>query len=668
MANELTTTTTANRIEKKNQIATTPIATSIGSERHLEVNTIQYQTETRTPGGEKVLSDIIAHANHPAASKSPLGLDTLSLTLQDASQTKGAIVSSSTTKSLIPTKKRFQWLRKNKSKSKNVSLLYSGQPSSSREKYPSAIAPTPVELDDSSALLSNMRHVNIDTQSLHSETIEITSTQLNGQGCNVVTHIVQSNNEQKNQASKNINNGKGSSENKDISITTPPLHSGTQQSPTMPKCNVSGNNVVMHAMGNSYERKNKVSQGIKSDNTEVNCPEICDQKIALEKHTKSQNISLDPSMNDRASACVVSSTATLSKSPWQQYSQEGSLKSNCNFSPNKQSKWRKSQRDHCTEQKQPNVHSVSQCTNRSSRSRSMSPTGVGARNLSKHLSDSTPLLLQPKLALNQRSLSVSQLSKQRKSSNRSLSDLIKPTTVRSCNPAQEQHTNFSSKLTNESNFGILKIRLKAVDTGQDLSALKRNTTPSTEKNNFNVAEEITECLHCVFTINGNIGRFESSMQPVFPRKTVIWDNDEEMYFYAPQLKHLFILCRKNKLVSADDIDVSLRVDSKQNKSQSRDDKCIGASVLDICSLAVKSAIPSDNIYKYLAGLKGEDIKLSLQPKGSMLLVGFYYGKYFIFYCSILFNQSLFICMLERYQYKGQVERVQLQFFMQMLLY
>ena len=663
LAEKITTIPTADHAEKIDQIATTPIVTSIGSERPPEVNIIQYQMETMATGGEKALSDVIVYANHLSVSKSPRGLDTQSLPLKDASHTESAVVSSTTAKPLKPTKKRFQWLKKNKRKSQDVSLLYSGPSSSSSEKYPSAITPTPVELDDSSASLSEMGQINIDTQSLHSKTKEVTLTQLNGQGCNVVTHTIQSNNEQKGQASKHTNIGKESSEDKDISITALPLHSGIQQPPTMSECNISGNNVVMSAMESGCEQENKASQGTKSDDMELNCPKVCDQQIALENHTDSQNILLDalPSTDDRASACFISSTATSSKSTWQQYSQERALKSNCEFSPKKQSKWRKSQRDHCTKQKQPTDHSndsVSQCTNRSSRSQSMSPTGVGARSLSKHLSDSTPLLLQPKLTNNQRSSSVSQLSKQRKSSDRSFSDLVKPITVRSCNPSQERHVNFSSKLTNESNFGILKIRLKAVDTGPDLSALKQNMTPSTEKNHFDVAEEITECLHCVFTINGSIGRFESIMQPVFPRKTVFWDNDEEMCFYAAQLKHLFILCRKTKFDSAGDIDVSQRVDSKQNKSQSRDDKCIGASMLDICTLAVRSGLPSDNICKYLAGVKGEDIKLSMQPKGSMLLVGFYYGKYLILYSSKLINQSLFNCTLERYNYKGQIKRVQ----------
>ena len=258
----------------------------------------------------------------------------------------------------------------------------------------------------------------------------------------------------------------------------------------------------------------------------------------------------------------------------------------------------------------------------------LSPTVGNTKGLSKQLSGSAPVLSGPNLTTKQRCLSASHLADPAASTTRhSIGDLIKPTATTSHSSMQSQ-PNFLSKQPKENHFGILKVCLKAVDTASDSHSTKQSQADFTPLDN---EDAIDQGLHCIFTTSGSSGRFVSSVQPLVPRRTIFWDDEEEMLFYAARSKQLFILCRKT---TPHVTDAPQTVTSRQ-MSQVQEDKCIGVAVLDISTVAIRSSSSAVNICKHLAEMSCQDIKLSIQPKGSMLLQGCFYGKYDIYCISCL---------------------------------
>lgn len=250
----------------------------------------------------------------------------------------------------------------------------------------------------------------------------------------------------------------------------------------------------------------------------------------------------------------------------------------------------------------------------------LSPTVWSTKGLSKQLSGSTPVLPGLNLTTKQRCLSASHLADPPASTKRhSIGDLIKPTATTSHSSVQNQ----PEVMSKENHFGILKVHLKAVDTASDSHSTKQNQADSTPlTDNEDPIDQSIKGLHCIFTIGGSNGRFVSSVQPIVPHKTIFWDDEEEMLFYAAQSKQLFILCRKTTPHVTD----TPQTVTSRRMSQVQEDKCIGVAVLDISTVAIRSSSSVVNICEHLAKVSCQDVKLSIQPKGSMLLQGCFYGK------------------------------------------
>ena len=267
------------------------------------------------------------------------------------------------------------------------------------------------------------------------------------------------------------------------------------------------------------------------------------------------------------------------------------------------------------------------------------PPVVRARSgLSKHMFGSTPHISETKLAQGQRSSSVSLLAYQKTKSPRpSISDLIKPTAMASHTRSVENRIGVPAKPPSDDHLGILKVRLKAVDTSdsfQSHGAGKAGSAVDRRVESMDQPKPVKEGLHCIFTINGSNGRFTSSVQPLVPHRTTMWGDSDEVLFYAtPQSKKLFVLCRRTNLESAGSsvTDVS-QTKSSRRISQAQDDRCIGAAVLDISTVSIQSSPAAVNVCDYLAGVACEDHKLPVQPKGSMLLQSCLYG---MFVCCVL---------------------------------
>lgn len=245
------------------------------------------------------------------------------------------------------------------------------------------------------------------------------------------------------------------------------------------------------------------------------------------------------------------------------------------------------------------------------------------RVLSKHISGSTPHLPPARLIHERRSSSASHLAYQDSSSPKySISNLKKPMAFSSHLRSSESSVDILSTPSHDQPLGILKVRLKALDTFEDFQrhvATKTNSLAA----GVQVDSNQEEGLHCVFTINGSNGQFRSSVKPLMPHRITTWD-DEEVFFYTkPQSKKLFVLCQRSNFEFTTAIDTTDEKVSAQLKV--KNDKCIGAAVLEISSVAICSSSPTGNVYDYLAQVKCDDYKLTVQPKGTILLQSCLHG-------------------------------------------
>lgn len=395
--------------------------------------------------------------------------------------------------------------------------------------------------------------------------------------------------------------------------------SEAQQPPPKPKRRANRTKVATRAVQSSNEQteaqvqENTVSELPSSGKVESQGP------IETGRSEKEPSPTADDSADERVRSNSAPSIA-------QQQGEGISLLSTSHeFSPKRKSGGRKAHVSHLPKRYQLHSHVQSAL---------ISPTVESTRGLSKQLSGSTPVLSGPNLTKNQRCLSASHLANPEAiATHHSIGDLIKPTATTSHSSVESQ-PEIKSKQPKENHFGILKVRLKAVDTASDSHSSKQNQvdfTPSAD--NEDPTDQSQMGLHCIFTINGSNGRFVSSVQPLVPRRTVFWDDEEEMLFYAAQSKQLFILCRK----TTPPISGAPQTVTSRRMSRVHEDKCIGAAVLDISTVAIRSSTSAVNTCKLLAEMACQDIKLSIQPKGSMLLQGCFYGMCIIYcmFCSPL---------------------------------
>lgn len=274
------------------------------------------------------------------------------------------------------------------------------------------------------------------------------------------------------------------------------------------------------------------------------------------------------------------------------------------------------------------------------------PVAPSTRSLLSHMSGSTPHLPPARLINEQRSSSISHLAyRDRSSPKRSITDLIKPTAFSNQLRSSEGHVDGNSRPTPDWPLGILKVRLKALDTCDDFQrhmVTKANSLAAELQVESN--EQPKEGLHCVFTISGSNGKFSSSVKPLLPHRTTTW-NDEEVLFYAkPQSKKLFVLCHRSNLEFTTSVDTAEK--KLSGKSKTKNDGCIGAASLEISSVTICSSPPTVSIYDYLSQVQCKDYKLPVQPKGSMLLQSCLCGvcnTRHVYICAVCATYATYLC-------------------------
>ena len=276
------------------------------------------------------------------------------------------------------------------------------------------------------------------------------------------------------------------------------------------------------------------------------------------------------------------------------------------------------------------VHDHEECTQkpvlpkyyhpRSNRQSSPTPSVVSkTRGLSKHISGSTPHLSTVKLKHGRRSSSVSHLAitNRERSPKPSLSDLIKPTALASHSRVSEGclNTTHISTQSDDQYLGIMKVRLKAVNTSDDFQS-----QTSDRQCDIQQPQAVKEGLCCIFTIGDGNGRFMSSVKLVVPRRTISWENEEMLFYVTPQSKKMFVLCRKITLEGA-----SVTSVANTWSTHTANGKCIGAAVLEISTVRRCSSSPADDMCDYICHVECQDNTLPMQPKGTMLLQSCFYG-------------------------------------------
>ena len=106
--------------------------------------------------------------------------------------------------------------------------------------------------------------------------------------------------------------------------------------------------------------------------------------------------------------------------------------------------------------------------------------------------------------------------------------------------------------------------------------------------------------------------------------STVWADDEEVIFYAtPHSRKLFVLCQKTHLQST----TTTGSPTETRQILKLQERCIGAAVLEISSVEIRSCSPTDNVCDYLARVGSDDHKLLVQPKGTVLLQSSLCGKY-----------------------------------------
>ena len=266
--------------------------------------------------------------------------------------------------------------------------------------------------------------------------------------------------------------------------------------------------------------------------------------------------------------------------------------------------------------------------------------------LTKLLSGSTPILTKPSLARDNKSSSTSDLSGQHLprgmgSRRTSIGDLVQPVRSSASSAIESviQKRRQSVAAVPEV-LGILKMKLSAVNTAENTPGPKRSLVdlgfePGSSSNPVKPVQKPTEGLFCVFTINAGNSRAETSVQPIVPQRPVVWDESEEILFYANQSRQVFILCRKtafdeaklNQTIFPASSGFS-NVPSVRRMSQGNDDPCIGATVLPVSQVRVSSTsmnVVSADLLQCLQRQQYEKMSLPLQPKGTLLLQTYFYG-------------------------------------------
>lgn len=261
--------------------------------------------------------------------------------------------------------------------------------------------------------------------------------------------------------------------------------------------------------------------------------------------------------------------------------------------------------------------------------------------LTKVLSGSTPTLASQHLLQGGKSSSTSNLSHRSqgtKARRISMGDLLQP--VRSSAIESVIQNRRQSVPATHDLLGILKMKLSAVNIADDTQGPSRRLVdiifdPESSTELPKSTHVPTGGIFCVFTINAGNSRAETSVQPIVPRRPVVWDESEEVLFYANQSRQVFILCHKTtlngdqvgrKAFSSDSFASNTK--GERRKSQIKDETCIGATVFPISRVKVSSSgtdLVGADLLQCLQKQTYEAIQLPLQPKGMLLLKSCFFG-------------------------------------------
>ena len=257
--------------------------------------------------------------------------------------------------------------------------------------------------------------------------------------------------------------------------------------------------------------------------------------------------------------------------------------------------------------------------------------------LTKVLSGSTPTLASLHGDKSSSTSDLSHRSQGIKARRISMGDLLQP--VRSSAIESVIKNRRQSLPATHNLLGILKMKLSAVNIVNDTQGPSRRLVdiifdPESSSDLFKSTHIPTDGLFCVFTINAGNSRAKTSVQPIVPRRPVVWDESEEVLFYANQSRQVFILCHKTTLNSEQ---VGQKVTSfasstkgERRKSQIKDETCIGAAVFPVSRVKVSSSgtdLVAADLLQCLQRQTYEAIQLPLQPKGMLLLKTCFFGKY-----------------------------------------
>ena len=261
--------------------------------------------------------------------------------------------------------------------------------------------------------------------------------------------------------------------------------------------------------------------------------------------------------------------------------------------------------------------------------------------LTKVLSGSTPTLASQHLLQGDKSSSTSNLSHRSqgtKARRISMGDLLQP--VRSSAIESVIQNRRQSVSATHDLLGILKMKLSAVNIADDTQGPSRRLVdiifdPESSTELSKSTHVPTDGIFCVFTINAGNSRAETSVQPIVPRRPVVWDVSEEVLFYANQSRQVFILCHKTplngdqvgrKVFSSDSFASNTK--GERRKSHIKDETCIGATVFPISRVKVSSSgtgLVAADLLQCLQRQTYEPIQLPLQPKGMLLLKSCFFG-------------------------------------------
>ena len=257
--------------------------------------------------------------------------------------------------------------------------------------------------------------------------------------------------------------------------------------------------------------------------------------------------------------------------------------------------------------------------------------------LTKVLSGSTPTLASLHGDKSSSTSDLSHRSQGIKARRISMGDLLQP--VRSSAIESVIKNRRQSLPATHNLLGILKMKLSAVNIANDTQGPSRRLVdiifdPESSSDLSKSTHIPTDGLFCVFTINAGNSRAKTSVQPIVPRRPVVWDESEEVLFYANQSRQVFILCHKTTLNSEQ---VGQKVTSfasstkgERRKSQIKDETCIGAAVFPVSRVKVSSSgtdLVAADLLQCLQRQTYEAIQLPLQPKGMLLLKTCFFGKY-----------------------------------------